>query len=52
MHGADDLDFGVPTGSCKEISPGVFNREWSKINVTLDCNSGETGWEAEFTQQL
>ena len=43
-----DIDFGVPAGQCTEPQPGVFNRQWSKYNVTLDCNAGASGWEAKF----
>lgn len=33
------LDYGVPTGTCTESSPGsgVFSREWSKAHVEMDC---------------
>jgi hypothetical protein len=44
-----DIDFGVPVDRCTEIHPGVFRRQWSKYNVTLDCNSGDSGWNATFT---
>ena len=32
-------DYGEPTCSCSQTSPGVFHRFWSKANVTVDCNS-------------
>ena len=34
-----DLDYGVPTERCQEIANGVFRREWTKANVTVDCNA-------------
>lgn len=34
-----DLDYGVPTGLCKETAAGVFEREWSKSTVTVNCNA-------------
>ena len=34
-----DLDYGTPLGLCAEKSPGVFVREWSNTDVTVDCNS-------------
>lgn len=34
-----DADYGEPTGLCREASPGVFAREWSKAQVELDCNT-------------
>ena len=34
-----DLDYGTPLGLCAEKSPGVFVREWSNADVTVDCNS-------------
>eukprot|EP00658_Telonema_sp_P-2_P021045 TRINITY_DN18350_c0_g1_i1.p2 TRINITY_DN18350_c0_g1~~TRINITY_DN18350_c0_g1_i1.p2 ORF type:complete len:446 (+),score=85.89 TRINITY_DN18350_c0_g1_i1:170-1507(+) len=38
-----DQDFGEPstsTGSCSEISGGVFTREWTKATVKWDCAAG------------
>ena len=34
-----DWDFGVPQGSCRETAPGsgVFERQWSKSKVSMDC---------------
>jgi hypothetical protein len=32
-------DYGVPTCSCVQTTPGVFVRSWSKANVTVDCNT-------------
>lgn len=32
-------DYGEPTELCKETSPGVFTRDWTKATVSLDCNS-------------
>ena len=35
-----DIDYGVPVGDCGEVgNSGVFRREWSKANVSLDCGS-------------
>ena len=32
-----DFDYGEPTGACAETAPGVFEREWSKAHVKMDC---------------
>jgi hypothetical protein len=32
-------DYGVPTEICSESAPGVYQREWSKASVSLDCNT-------------
>jgi hypothetical protein len=32
-------DYGEPLCSCVQASPGVFVRQWSKANVTVDCNT-------------
>jgi len=36
-----NLDFGEPTCSCAQQpgAPGVFVRQWTKANVTVDCNT-------------
>ena len=36
-----DLDYGTPTQLCQETAPGsgVFEREWTKSTVTVDCNA-------------
>lgn len=34
-----DKDYGVPSGLCKQASPGVFQRLWTSGLVSLDCNS-------------
>lgn len=34
-----DADYGEPLCSCVQQAPGVFVRQWSKANVTIDCNS-------------
>ena len=36
-----DRDYGVPHGICRETSPGsgVFERDWSKAKVKMDCNT-------------
>ena len=33
------LDVGEPLGLCAEVSPGVFQRKWSKGVAALDCNT-------------
>lgn len=30
---------GVPTGLCKETKSGVFEREWTKASVKMDCGT-------------
>ena len=34
-----DKDFGEPKGAMTEVSTGVFQREWSKVTVSMDCNA-------------
>ena len=34
-----DLDVGQPLGLCREESPGVFARAWSRGTARLDCNT-------------
>ena len=36
-----DTDYGTPAGDCKETAPGVFEREWTKASVKMDCNAWE-----------
>merc|ERR1712146_257038 len=46
-----DADYGEPQGLCTETATnsGVFQRQWTKAMITLDCNS----WEADIvTSQL
>ena len=33
-------DYGVPAKACHQVigKPGVYTREYSRANVTLDCN--------------
>lgn len=38
---AFDVDYGSPEEVCRETITGVFVRQWSKANVTLDCNKFE-----------
>ena len=35
-------DFGTPHGLCSETASGsgVFEREFSKANIKMDCNTG------------
>jgi hypothetical protein len=32
-------DAGTPKALCAQIQPGVFTRQWTAGNVTLDCNT-------------
>jgi len=32
-----DVDYGMPTSDCKQSSPGIFTREYSKASITMDC---------------
>lgn len=34
-----DGDFGLPMNYCSESSNGVWQREYSNANITLDCNT-------------
>lgn len=36
-----DADYGEPVGYCEETAPGsgVFTRQWTKADITLDCNT-------------
>ena len=36
-----DVDYGLPQANCAETAAGsnVFRRQWSKADVTWDCNS-------------
>ena len=34
-----NLDYGEPTELCHETKPGVFQREWTKATIEMDCNS-------------
>ena len=38
-----DADY-VPSGFCEETAPGVFEREWTKADVSINCNS----WTAQI----
>ena len=29
---------GAPLGFCKETKPGVFERKWSKADISINCN--------------
>ncbi len=33
-----DVDVGEPIGFCKETALGIFERNWTKTKVKLDCN--------------
>ena len=43
---AVDVDYGEPVGHCEPVAgrPGVFQRQWTKATVTLDCAK----WEADI----
>ena len=41
------VDYGEPTGVCTETSQGVFEREWSKASVKMDCPN----WEGTITMK-
>ena len=33
-----DIDYGEPVDAlCREAAPGVFQREWSRASVAMDC---------------
>jgi hypothetical protein len=32
------MDYGTPLGFCEEKQPGVFSRQWSKADVSINCN--------------
>ena len=34
-----DVDYGTPIGVCAESKPGVFEREWTRAHVSVDCNT-------------
>jgi len=34
-----NADYGKPLELCKEVSNGVFQRQWSKATVRMDCNT-------------
>jgi hypothetical protein len=35
-----ELDFGTPVDAvCREVAPGVFEREWSTGTVRMNCNN-------------
>ena len=35
-----NTDVGAPLGLCAQTSPGVFARNYSKVAVEMDCNTG------------
>ena len=37
-----DDDYGAPTQLCRQSSPGVFSRRFTRANVSYDCNTGAT----------
>eukprot|EP01061_Rhynchopus_euleeides_P026720 TRINITY_DN43531_c0_g1_i1.p1 TRINITY_DN43531_c0_g1~~TRINITY_DN43531_c0_g1_i1.p1 ORF type:complete len:453 (+),score=152.80 TRINITY_DN43531_c0_g1_i1:179-1360(+) len=34
-----DVDYGSPVGLCRETSPSVFERDFTKTHVKLDCST-------------
>eukprot|EP00040_Diaphanoeca_grandis_P026411 m.147864 g.147864 ORF g.147864 m.147864 type:complete len:587 (+) comp30565_c0_seq1:106-1866(+) len=34
-------DYGTPTSSCAQTTPGVFTRDWSEALITVNCNTLE-----------
>jgi hypothetical protein len=34
-----ELDVGEPEGRCAEASPGIFQRSYSKVVVSMNCSS-------------
>merc|ERR1712190_88605 len=41
-------DYGSPSGTCSEIKPGVFARNYTKSHVQVDCNA----WSAAITPSV
>jgi len=41
------VDYGEPTELCKEVSNGVFQRDWTKATVEMDCNT----WTGKITMK-
>ena len=39
---AFDVDYGTPLGVCKQSTPGVFTREWTKATVEHSCTTGQS----------
>lgn len=48
-----DSDFGAPLGLCKETAPNsnIFVREWTKVNVSLDCNTFVSSFAPQATAE-
>ena len=42
-----DLDVGEPLNVCAEVSEGVFEHEWSRYRVRMDCNA----WRGELLRR-
>ena len=43
-----DADLGLPINYCTEISQGIWMREYTNVNITLDCNT----FNATYTWKL
>ena len=40
-----NVDYGSPINYCSETAPGIWQRNYEKYTIQLDCNK----WQAEFT---
>ena len=40
-------DYGEPAGVCRETAPGIFEREWTKASVKMDCPN----WQGTITMK-
>jgi hypothetical protein len=38
------IDYGAPQNVCRELEPGVFERDWTNVNIRLDCNRFQARW--------
>ena len=47
-----DWDYGVPMSGMRVVRPGVYSREWSSVNVLLDCNAfvADLHWKVNSPQ--
>lgn len=37
-----NTDVGTPLGLCTQTAPGVFSRNYTKVSVEMNCNTGES----------
>ena len=49
---AFDRDYGTPLGLCKEVSEGVFRREFSKATASHDCNTGKSSIAIKTDEEI